>query len=201
MNKSTYLGLLVVMAIALASCTADPFLDLQDQSNSTEIDAQVETESETDTSIESDDGPCFTTSLMAGQHYESGIVSVAIEDGNLIITYSMNPEWTIGISHLQVGNCDEDWVPLNGGGNPQIGQFEYTQPISASDTEVVYSISLDALGDTICFAAHAEVEGPTGGETAWAEGAQFEGNGWAMFVQTDLTECEETTDPGGGGAF
>ena len=50
-------------------------------------------------------------------------------------------------------------------------------------------ISLDALDEYYCFAAHAEVTGPTGGETAWAEGTGFDGNNWAMYVEAELSDC------------
>ena len=193
MKKLTPLWLLAIL-IAL-SCTANQLEEPFGQNSTVLMDQDSES------TIETSDSPCFTTTLMAGQHHESGIVTLDIEDGNLIITYTMNEDWTIGITHLSVGSCDDDWVPLNGAGNPKIGQFEYTEPYSESPTEVVYIISLDELGDTICFAAHAEVDGPTGGETAWAEGTQFEGNGWAMFVQTDITECTEDSNTTPGGAF
>lgn len=194
MKKPTYLWLLAI-SLSTLSCTSD-FIGNELDENAITI-----TENGSEVNSEDEDSHCFTTTLMAGQHHESGIVTLDIEDGDLIITYTMNDEWTIGTTHLSIGNCEDDWVPLNGGGNPKIGQFEFTEPFSESSTEVVYVISLDDLGDTICFAAHAEVEGPTGGETAWAEGTQFAGNGWAMFVQTDISECGEGTNPGPGGAF
>jgi hypothetical protein len=96
---------------------------------------------------------------------------------------------------LSVGNCDEDWVPLTGSGNPQIGQFEYTEPSFVTPYEVVYIIPLEGLNDNYCFAAHAEVVGPDGNdETAWAEGPEFDGRSWAMFVESTLSECEDEDD-------
>ncbi|WP_460220574.1 hypothetical protein [Psychroserpens sp. MEBiC05023] len=142
------------------------------------------------------DDPCYTTTLFAGQHNDAGIVTVDIDGDNLIVTFSSNGDWTIELTHLALGNCDEDWVPLTGSGNPQIGQFEYTEPFSITPYEVVYVLSLEDLDldENFCFAAHAEVDGPTGGETAWAEGTQFDGNSWAMF--SEVTECEEEDDDG-----
>lgn len=143
---------------------------------------------------------CFYTHLVAGQQYVAGSVTVNIEGDNLIITYTATGEWTIGITHLSIGNCDDDWAPLTGSGNPQVGQFEYTEPFSSTPTEVVYVISLEGLDDNFCFAAHAEVEGPSGGETAWAQGPQFSGNGWAMYSQLNLSDCDsddEDEDDGG----
>jgi hypothetical protein len=132
---------------------------------------------------------CVYTHLIAGQHHVAGSVTVDLVGENLFITFSTNGDWTIGTTHLSIGNCDEDWVPLNGGGNPQIGHFEYTEPFSYSPHEVVYVIPVAGLDDNYCFAAHAEVEGPSGGETAWAEGAEFSGRSWAMFVESFLSDC------------
>ena len=208
MKTLHYAGLLCLLSI-IWSCTTETIPeDLLNNTNAmTESSSTVTTEATTstgETGSEADEA-CFTTTLIAGQHYAAGIVSVAIEDGNLIITYSSNGEWEIGITHLSVGNCEDGWVPLNGGGNPRIGRFEYTEPTTATPYEVVYVIPLEDLNieDTLCFAAHAEVQGPTGGETAWAEGEQFDGNGWAMFVQTDISDCgddgDDDDDNGDGG--
>ena len=129
------------------------------------------------------------THLIAGQHHTAGSVTIDVEGDNLIITYTTNEDWTIGTTHLSIGICDEDWIPMTGSGNPQIGQFEYTEPFSVEPHEVVYIIPISEIGDNYCFAAHAEVEGPTGGETAWAEGTEFSGNSWAMFEEFLLSEC------------
>jgi hypothetical protein len=118
--------------VMVLSCTANQ-LEAPFEQNSTIV---MDGGSESNT--EDSDPPCLTTRLMAGQHHESGIVTLDIQDGHVIITYKMNEEWSIGITHLSVGNCEDDWVPLNGAGNPKIGQFEYTTPYSESSTEVVY---------------------------------------------------------------
>ena len=129
-------------------------------------------------------------------------IPLEIKD-NLIITYTTNGDWDLGITHLAIGNCENDWVPLNGAGNPIIGQFDYTEPTSTTASEVVYVIPLADfdLESGICFAAHAEVNGPNGGETAWAQGDEFAGRSWAMYVQTDLSDCGEDDDDGANGAF
>ncbi|WP_262732345.1 hypothetical protein [Gaetbulibacter sp. NE] len=142
-----------------------------------------------DADIEDLDDPCISVSLIAGQHHVAGDVSIYNDGENLFIVFTTNGDWVLGTTHLSLGNCDENWVPLTGSGNPQIGQFPFTDPIFVSDYEVIYAVSLEDLGDNYCFAAHAEVEGPDGGETAWAEGAEFDGNSWAMFVETTLSDC------------
>lgn len=132
---------------------------------------------------------CVSVQLIAGQHNVAGDVSVYNDGENLIVIYTSIDDWTLGTTHLSLGNCDEDWVPLSKSGNPKIGQFKYTEPFSVAHNEVVYVISLADLNDNYCFAAHAEVQGTTGGETAWAQGAEFSGNSWAMFVDSFLSDC------------
>lgn len=142
--------------------------------------------------------PCLTVNLIAGQNEIAGTVTVDNDGENLIITYSTNENWTIDLTHLSIGNCDEQWVPTTGSGNPKIGQFEQTEPHSSGTNVVVYMISLDALDENYCFAAHAEVQGSTGGETAWAEGPSFDGNSWAMYVEALLSDCDvedNSSDP------
>ena len=132
---------------------------------------------------------CFYTSLIAGQHHTAGSVTIDVVGGNLIVTYTTNEEWELGTTHLSIGVCEEGWVPTTGSGNPQIGHFEFTEPYSEGPHEVVYIIPITDIGDNYCFAAHAEVEGPTGGETAWAEGSEFSGNSWAMYSEFNLSSC------------
>lgn len=148
------------------------------------------------------DEPCKTTTLIAGQHHVAGTVTVDTDGDNLILTYATADGWTIGLTHFSIGNCDEQWVPTTGNGNPKVGHFEHTEPHSQDINEVVYLISLDALDEAYCFAAHAEVNGPTGGETAWARDEnnilEFDGNNWATYVEALLSDCDvdgEGNDP------
>ena len=191
--------LLASLVFSILACTQEPIGEdlqlLEKRNKDLTLSSETTSETTTETSSETDsDDHCFYTNLIAGQHHVAGSVTINVAGDNLIITYATNEDWTIGITHLQIGNCEEGWVPLTGSGNPRIGHFEYTEPDSASDTEVVYVISLEEIGDTFCFAAHAEVQGPTGGETAWAEGIQFTGNSWAMFAEVDLSDCTSQDD-------
>jgi hypothetical protein len=187
--------LLASFIFCILGCTQEPIgEDLQVlEKKSKDLTLSSETTSETSSESNSDDH-CFYTNLIAGQHHVAGSVTIDIDGDNLIITYATSEDWTIGITHLQIGNCEDGWVPLTGSGNPRIGHFEYTEPYSSSATEVVYVISLEGIGDTFCFAAHAEVKGPTGGETAWAEGIQFSGKSWAMYAEVDLSDCTSQDD-------
>jgi hypothetical protein len=171
-----------------------------DEQNSEKTKIKNQTIEISDEFPDTDNGEhCVYTHLIAGQHHTAGSVTIDVVGDNLIVTYTTNADWTIGTTHLSIGVCDEDWVPTTGSGNPQIGQFEFTEPYSQTDQEVIYIIPITDVGDNYCFAAHAEVEGPTGGETAWAEGAEFSGNSWAMFSEFDLSNCTSNDDDGENG--
>ena len=182
--KKFNLTFFTLLALILSGCTVENIDKATTQTLNSEINSQ------TTVDLDNLGEECVTVRLIAGQHHDAGSVTVYNDGENLIIIYSTNDDWTIDLTHLSVGNCDdEDWVPLTGSGNPKIGQFEFTEPYSVSDNEVVYVIPLADLDDYYCFAAHAEVQGPTGGETAWAEGTEFSGNSWAMFVEGLLSNC------------
>ena len=149
---------------------------------------------------------CLTTSLIAGQNYTAGTITVSTDGADLIITYcTANNGWTLDATHLSIGDCGEQEIPTTGSGNPKVGHFEHSDEHADGTTTVVYKINLDAVelsGEIYCFAAHAEVTGPNGQEeTAWGEGLEFDGNSWAMYVQASLETCvvgEEEEEEGGG---
>lgn len=161
---------------------------------------------------------CFTVDLIAGQNMYAGTVTVSKTETDLILTYNTFGYWTIGTTHVSIGDCNEEWVPLTGSGNPKIGKFSHTEPHSEEINRVVYQISLEVLPDDTdlyCFAAHAEVEGPDGEETAWAGGIdndggsggigraiassnypygytikEFEGRSWATYIEALQSACD-----------
>jgi hypothetical protein len=137
--------------------------------------------------------PCFTTNLIAGQNYIAGVVTVELEGNDLIITYTTNDDWTISATHLSIGNCEDQEIPTTGSGNPKVGKFEHSTEHSDGVNQVVYMVdwSVAENGNHYCFAAHAEVTGPTGKETAWAEGLDFGGNSWAMYIDANLSDCTD----------
>lgn len=198
----------LLMLFSVYTCSNEPIEN--DNGQATDIyNASVSTTSNntnsdnsnsnnTDSDSDSDDEHCVSTSLIAGQHHDAGSVTIDIEDGNLIVTYTVTEDWTIGTTHLSIGDCDSEWIHLTGSGNPQIGQFEFTEPSYITEHEVVYIIPFPEgdENENYCFSAHAEVEGPDGGETAWAEGQQFSGNSWAMYDEFNTSDC---TSSGTGG--
>ena len=203
MKKFTFV-LSALLFAAFFSCQNEGLDTQMQESVVNGADLKVKT-SPAETSMTSYDiqgEACYTTNLIAGQHYTAGTVSVYTDGENLIIEYATTGDWTIGVTHLEIGDCQDGWVPLTGSGNPKVGHFDYTEPTYQDSHQVVYVISLESLGltegDTYCFAAHAEVNGPQGGQTAWGEGTSFDGHNWGMYVETSFTDCSGG-DGGDGG--
>ena len=189
MKKSTFLFLLFTATIILGCNTES----IEDNTLTNQEPIFSVTENTINFQLRSTSS-CAMADLMAGQDMKAGTVTAEIENDNLVITYSTDTGWTIDLTHLSVGDCSLQTIPQTGSGNPKVGKFEHTEPHSTGTNEVVYMISLDALTEEYCFAAHAEVQGPTGGETAWAEGPSFDGNSWAMYVEALLSDCDVDGD-------
>ena len=139
---------------------------------------------------------CYSVNLIAGQHYDVGTVAIDVDGDNLIVTYSTTGDWVLNATHLHITSCEDGGFPFTGANNPKIGHFDYASEHDAGTTEVTYAIDIGDITGELCFAAHAEVDGPSE-ETAWAEGEDFGGNSWAMYFQADLTDCGDEDDGGG----
>ncbi|WP_299675033.1 hypothetical protein [uncultured Dokdonia sp.] len=200
--KKITLQLFALVTLLMQSCSPeqieDDSLNLSLDPNFRVTEAIINDVTQHNNRISLPDGgnePCLSTNLIAGQHHIAGSVTVDVDGSDIIITYTTNEDWTIGATHLSIGNCAEQTIPTTGSGNPKVGHFEHSSTHSDGTNQVVYILDTSVLDDNYCFAAHAEVSGPTGGETAWAEGQEFEGNNWAMYVSALLSDCD--TDDGG----
>ncbi|MCK0108127.1 hypothetical protein MWU58_02350 [Flavobacteriaceae bacterium S0825] len=197
--KKNMLLALTLNLIVLLGCTTELVSNdeasTNKKTNTDNVDYTVTENTVADNQNSTNDEVCFTTNLIAGQHHIAGTVTVENDGENLIITYTTNGDWTIDATHLSIGGCDDGSIPTTGSGNPKIGHFEYHSTHSDGVNQVTYTISLDDILEDYCFAAHAEVKGPTGGETAWAEGTEFSGNSWAMYVEAKLSDCDENDPP------
>ena len=198
MKKFTFLFSILCLFV-LQGCTTE-LISNDETSISKKADTDALDYTVTESTIvsnqsDTNDEVCITTNLIAGQHHIAGTVTVENDGENLIITYTTNDDWTIDATHLSIGGCDDGSIPTTGSGNPKIGHFEYHSTHSDGVNQVTYTVSLEDILEDYCFAAHAEVQGPTGGETAWAEGYEFSGNSWAMYVEAKLSDCDESDPP------
>lgn len=200
--KNTTILVMTVFMFNLFSCNVENIEKIENVAISESLENRNKTNFKVTESGGSDFGGfnehCKTVNLIAGQNHIAGTVSVDVDGDNLIITYTTNDEWALDATHLSVSSCEEGGFPSTNSGNPKIGNFEYSSTHVNGTTEVIYTISLDDVTNDFCFAAHAEVSGPTQ-ETAWAEGSDFGGRSWAMYVESTLSECNN--DDGGGGGI
>ena len=188
-NFTLLLGSFLILTFT--SCNLEPLNELESSQLSKKPSKNVENNDETvneNTNL-NDGSHCEVVRLMAGQHYEAGIITVDNDGQNLIIIYRTNEDWTINATHLSIIDCSTESFPITNAGNPMIGQFEYNDTFEEGVNIVVYTIPLTEVSENYCFAAHAEVTGPTGGETAWGEGKDFGGKSWAMYIEANLSDC------------
>lgn len=179
------------LVLTFSGCNLEPISDLDASESAKKPIKNVEnTNLPTNDYVNLNDGShCEVIRLMAGQYYEAGIITVDNDGQNLIITYSTNGDWTINATHLSIIDCSSESFPTTNAGNPKIGLFQYSDTFEDGVNVVVYSIPLSEVSENYCFAAHAEVSGPTGEETAWGEGKDFGGKSWAMYVEANLSDC------------
>ncbi len=175
----TKLLIFVLTYTFIISCSKEAESDLF-QNHQTEVIASREGPTPTE-------GLCTQVDLIAGQNYDSGNVEVSLDAENLYITYTMEGTWVLKATHLYVGDCASR--PANNPGNPLIGQFPLAETHPVGTTSYTYSIPLNSLPNCVCIAAHAEVNGPSGNETAWGNGLPYGGSNWAMYFEFCIDQC------------
>ena len=136
-------------------------------------------------------GEIMETTLLAGQHIPVGSVIISNDEDNLYVTYQTDGDWLITETHLDVATRPED-LKQTSKGNAIPGQFAYHSEHNPGVTTVTHTIDLAAwpAGSPLYIAAHSVVVSASGSETAWAEGLDFPGKNWAMYVSYLLKSCE-----------
>ena len=127
-----------------------------------------------------------------------GDVTVTNDGTNLVVTYTITPftPWLITETHVDVQILAET-LPQNKSGNPKVGKFAYQTdtPLGVTTQEISIPIGSLVADDYVVIAAHAVVINPDElvldgelwvprDETAWADGEDFEGRNWAMYIET-----------------
>lgn len=130
-----------------------------------------------------------STPLIAGQHIDSGLVTVNNDGSNLTITYETFAPWVMTEIHAAVADSVAG-LPHNKKGNPVPGQFPYSATFNPGVSSYTVTIPLTGfdVGDTIYIAAHAAVSSPGSGgssgnqQTGWGYGPRFPGaSNWATY--------------------
>lgn len=98
-------------------------------------------------------GEIGRTDLLAGQTTKVGEIIVSTDGSSLSVTYDISViGWKLVETHLAIAVNPEDF-PINNGGNPKIGLFEFSG-------ESMYNIDLSDYGnpENVFIAAHGVVE-------------------------------------------
>ncbi len=126
------------------------------------------------------------TDLKAGQHFDTGSVTVANDEDEILIGVDTASPYLLAEVHIYVGT---DPVPTNGAGNPSPGQFPYSiefpEPVASHDLAVPLAELGVGCDDQLHVAVHAvvvsfdEQGNEVFEETAWGFGEdRFEGMRW-----------------------
>jgi hypothetical protein len=124
-----------------------------------------------------------STQLTAGQHFDSGTVTVMSDATGVTVNYDTTGDWILLETHLYVGTIED--LPSTGNGSPKIGHFPYDGEHSGNTTSVSYNVGDIAAGTCTYVFAHAVVYNTVTNqeETAWGAGLEAAGNNWAMYFE------------------
>ncbi|HSH03924.1 MAG TPA: hypothetical protein VLL52_15520 [Anaerolineae bacterium] len=205
-SKALFMALFLLVGISVSSAYAFVPEHLPGQGGVKVIDVERHPQGETQRMPSPAEacGDITTTTLYAGQHINSGSVTIWNDADTLYVQFATVDGWTMVETHVHVGETLAD-VPTTPAGNPKIGLFDYQTQHDPAVTEFTYEIPLDGFvgGDSLVVAAHASLAlvDDNGDviqtETGWADGPDFPGNSWATYVEFTVQECEEEDDDGG----
>jgi len=142
--------------------------------------------------------------LIAGQHYEAGVVTIHNNNGGLLIDVQMMNDWKMVELHVHAG-WDGNPVPMKKG-NPALGKFdfkyEYSEPAAREPIYLDFDEDLQGFrwGEQWeaqrlrHIAVHADVvNGDNQEEGAWAQGnIVFEGGQWGWWLKYPFTHKKMT---------
>jgi hypothetical protein len=193
-----------LVTLALAGCA-------DDEANSSPLDPEFKLI----VNVANTDG-AYCTNLMAGQYTDAGDICVAVEDANVLITYTTVDGWKLTETQLFVGSTQAE-MPQTRQGNPKVGNFPYKSGNLNGVTTYTFTIPLDSWlamwgvnpSMTACeahnlfVAAHAAVRKDTGSgtyqtETGWGAGyALVDRGNWATGFQIEIGCGGEEPEPEG----
>lgn len=139
-------------------------------------------------------GSPMQTTLVAGQNYAAGLITISNDNTNIYVKYETSAPWLMSEAHVAVATTLAG-IPQTRGGNPIPGRFSYSATFDPEVSSFVFTIPLSSLGTPISslfVAAHAIVQAPKdmgGAQTGWGQGTGFPGSNWAMYVNYTVQSC------------
>lgn len=147
-------------------------------------------------------GTPTVTTLVAGQHFNAGTVSISNDAHYIYVTYHTESPWMISEAHAAIAAITNladapAGIPQTKSGNPTPGRFSNSATFDPEVMSHTFVIPFETRQTLFVVAAHAVVQAPRdqgGAQTAWASGTNFPGNNWATYVSHTVQSC------GGGNA-
>jgi len=139
-------------------------------------------------------GSPMQTTLVAGQHYVGGLITISNDSSNIYVKYETYAPWLMSEAHVAVATTLAG-IPQTKGGNPIPGRFSYSATFDPEVSSYVFTVPLSSLGSSVSslfVAAHAIVQAPQnegGAQTGWGQGTGFPGSNWAMYVNYAVQSC------------
>jgi len=128
-----------------------------------------------------------TVTLIAGQNFYAGTVTVTSDGSHVCVTYQTIGGWQITETHLAIASSLAG-IPQTKTGNPQPGKFPYSASHTPAVTTFTYCVPYVVSGNqAVYIATHAVVQqvNDTGGvvqrQTAWSGPNGFPGKNWATY--------------------
>jgi len=143
-----------------------------------------------------------TVTLLAGQYFEAGTITIGNDTELLCIYVEAAEGWYLEETQIHIADDPADIPQKNG--NPAPGQFDYQFTHETYATADTLCLSLDSLGlavdDSTAIAVHTALVNIEGmdtirTETGWGNGEPFPGKNWAMFNWYTIQKCEPPDDP------
>jgi len=133
------------------------------------------------------------TTLVAGQHFAAGTVSVSNDAAYIYVQYTTDSPWVMSDAHVAVAGTVEG-IPQTKAGNPIPGRFPYSATFDPEVTSYAFVIPAGTFeaGQTLFVAAHAMVHAPKsvgGSQTGWGFGEDFPGANWATYMAYQMQSC------------
>lgn len=165
-NYTLIMLLLVSMAFVFSSCSKS--------------ESEIIVEQQEEVTVKNMGWTTVNYTLWAAETIDVGTVSITKKSGIVTVKYETIDGWALKKTHI---HAEYDWqdIPQTSNGNPILGQFQYVDDHDPVVTNFSRTLDEDYFG---CFyiAVHAEIENGTDQEQAWAEGIDFPGDQWAMYI-------------------
>ena len=138
-------------------------------------------------------GTATQTTLVAGQHYAAGVITISNDAANIYVKYETYAPWLMSEAHVAVATTLAG-IPQTKTGNPIPGRFSYSATFDPEVASYMFTVPLSSLGNStsLFVAAHAIVQAPQdqgGAQTGWGQGTGFPGSNWAMYVNYAVQSC------------